>query len=290
MITARALGLLMHLASNGLVGGVKALSGVFTEGRDALYSAMKELIDAGLVQRDIQTIGSRHCTVTEVTEEGYIFLETRMANFLETRTLFLQSPHNSQLTSNSILSRKLYKSTEQVREEYPNTLEIGAERMSFLGQMDTDWDDINEQRRKDKAEKTRELERKKYEQANKQYQHRGNKKIEDWTSSDMTFEFAYRVQSMWHIPPWRVGNSRFAFAFADFQKKYGTTPEIELKLIDMFFERYAHETSITDAEMLWKMFIKQAPGMLAEAQRSNYTDDDMVAASEEADKSWEGLL
>lgn len=288
MISARALGLLLHLASNGLLGGVKALSGVFTEGRDALYSAMNELKRAGLVKTTNQTIGSRYCTVTEVTEDGYLFLETRMANFLKNRILFQQSPHNSPLTSNSILSNELYKSTEQVREEYPNTLEIGAS-MSFLGQMDMEWDDINEQRRIDKATHRKERDAEKLELAEKRYQHRKNKPLEDWTVSDMTFEFARRVQDMWHIPPWRVGETRFAFAFAAFQKKFDTTPEVELKLIDMFFMKYAHETSITDADLLWRMFMKQAPSMLEDAKRMLYTDDDMVAAKETANKSWEKL-
>ena len=289
MITARALGLLLHLASNGLQGGVKGLYGVFTEGRDALYSALNELKMAGLVKTTKQVVGSRYCTVTVVTEEGFNFLESRLFNFLESRILLQQSPHNSPLTSNSILSRELYKSTEQVREEYPNTLKIGAESMSFLGQMDPDWDDINEQRLRDKASKRKEFAEEKAKVIEKRYQHRKTKELKDWTVSDMTFEFARRVQDMWHIPPWRVGNSRFAFAFADFQKKYDTTPEIELKLIDMFFARYVHETSLTDAEMLWRMFIKQAPSMLEAAKRQLYTDDDMVAAKEQATKSWEKL-
>lgn len=288
MISARALGLLSELASNGLVGGVKGLSGVFTEGRDALYSAMNELKRAGLVKTTNQTIGSRYCTVTEVTEEGYHFLETRMANFLETRILFQQSLHNSQLTSNSILSSKFTKSTEQVREEYPNTLEIGAS-MSFLGQMDMDWEDVNEQRRKDKAAKRREYEDEKAKYADKKYKHRNEKPLADWSVSDMTFEFASRVQHMWHIPPWRVADTRFAKAFAAFQKKFGTTPEIELKLIDMFFMKYAHETSITDADLLWRMFLKQAPSMIEDAKRLLYTDADMVAAKDAANKSWEKL-
>lgn len=290
MITARALGLLLHLASNGLQGGVKSLSEVFTEGRDALYSALNELKRAGLVKTTRQVVGTRYCTVTEVTDEGFNFLESRMCNFLETRILFQQSPHNSQLTSNSILSRKLYKSTEQVREEYPNTLTIGAESVSFLGQMDMDWEDINEQRRKDKEQKRKEYAETKAKVAETKYQHRMNKQLKDWTASDMTFEFARRVQDMWHMPPWRVGNSRFAFAFADFQKKYDTTPEIELKLIDMFFGKYAHETSLNDPEKLWRMFIYQAPSMIEEARRSIVTPDDIINEEIESEASWEGIL
>lgn len=289
MITARALGLLMHLASNGLVGGVKALSGVFTEGRDALYSALNELIRAGLVKTTRQVIGSRYCTVTEVTDEGFHFLESRMANFLETRILIQQSPHNSPLTSNSILGIDIRKSTEQVREEYTNTLAIGEKSVSFLGQMDRDWDDVNEERLRAKAEKQKEFEAEKAAYLAKRYQDRKDKELKNWTVTDMTYEFARRVEGMWNIKPWRVGNSRFAFAFADFQKKYGTTREIELKLIDMFFARYAHETSVTDGEMLWKMFIKSAPANIEEAKRQLYTDDDMVAAKESAKKSWEKL-
>ena len=109
-------------------------------------------------------------------------------------------------------------------------------------------------------------------------------------STDMTYEFAHRVQDMFHIPPWRVSNSRFAYAYKSFRDTYGTTPDIELKIMDAFFKRYAHETSITDAEILWRMFIKQAPSMIADARRQDYTDADMVAAKEQARKSLEDLI
>ena len=288
MITARALGLLMHLASNGLVGGVKALSGVFTEGRDALYSAVNELIRAGLVKTTRQVIGSRYCTVTEVTDEGFHFLESRMANFLETRILIQQSLHNSPLTSNSILSSS-NNNTEQVGEEYTNTLSIGVESMSFLGQIEEDWDDVNEQKRRARAEKQKEYEERQASKKSDRKAHRSTKKIDDWTPMDVAYEFAFRLEGLWRIPPWRVGETRFAYALSSFRKKFNTTADIELKIMDMFFAKYAHETSITDADMMWRMFIQQAPSMVEDAKRQSYTDADMVAAKQSTNKSWEKL-
>lgn len=284
MITARALGLLTHMVSNGLVGGVKALSGVFTEGRDALYKAMNELIKAGLVKRDIQTIGSRHCTVIEVTEEGYNFLETRMANFLESRYLIQQSPLNSILTSNSIFINNIKKSTEQVGEEYKNTLKIGVEGMSFLGELDKDWDDINEQRQRDKERKQRKWEEQQKAKAKGRFHRREDKPISQWTASDITYEFASRLEQIWSIPPWRVGETRFAFAMSSFRKRYNTTPQMELKAMDLFFKKHLHEKSMDNPDKLWRMFIAQAPSLLEDVKRLDYEHVDVASVKDKAKK------
>lgn len=287
MISARALGVLLHLASNPLQGGAKALSEVFTEGRDACQKAINELRDAGLVYTATYRITNGWSREIMLTEAGWSLLETRMGSPLKTRTSIQQPMLNSRLTliANSIY--KLTESTEQVREDYPNHVEIGVKTMS-----DTfpDYEDMDNYRKKMRDRKQAEYNEQRSAQHAERMKVRDQNNRADWSPTDSAMEFAGRVFNMWHIKPWRVTQSRFIYALADFRKAHGTDGEIEYLLMDAFFESIAHDTKLDDAELLWKMFIKRAPSYVAEAKRKISSPDDKVHAEMQSEKSWEGLL
>jgi len=50
VISARALGILLEIASTGLQGGADTLSLNFKEGRDACQAALTELRKAGMIE------------------------------------------------------------------------------------------------------------------------------------------------------------------------------------------------------------------------------------------------
>ena len=57
-----------------------------------------------------------------------------------------------------------------------------------------------------------------------------------WTPTDISFEFSDRVNSFWHIPPWRVTQTRFRMILADMRRRHDTNGFIEYSMIDIFFE------------------------------------------------------
>jgi hypothetical protein len=287
VVSARAIGILLYLASNPLQGGARALTEVFTEGRDACQKALTELKKAGLAHTVTYRFSGGWVREIVLTEAGWAVLETRIGLCLESRTSIQQNVQNSRLTliANSI--NKLTESTDPVREDYPNQIEIGVKPMS-----DTfpDYDDMDNYRRKMREKKQAEYNEERTQVMAQRMKVRSQNNKADWSPTDSAMEFASRVHNMWHIKPWRVTQSRFIFALANFRKTHETNGEIECLMMDVFFASIEHDTELDDAEKMWRMFIKRAPGMVADAKRKVYLPDTMVNAQVEADKSWEDIL
>ena len=291
MITARALGVLMEIASKELYGGATALSEAFKEGRDACQKAINELKGLGLLSTTTQKYSNgAYRRVIAVTEEGWELLETRMARLLETRAISKLSEPNSRLSTNSILANKQERVRDGVAEEefYKVDLTTGG-KMTFPGQMDFDADDHMEQLRKDRERRTREhqdLKQKKFLDA---VEFKNGRSPVDWTPDQSSTAFIERVEGTWGIRPWTMSKRGFRAAFATARKNHGTDGEIELLMMDRYFNQLAHEKGIDNPEHLWKRFILQFGSLAVEAKRSMVTDEDLETAKVEASKSWEGI-
>jgi hypothetical protein len=283
VITARAIGVLEEILVSTPRGGAKALSEVLGEGRDALQSAITELKEVGYLEtvKNRLANGSVHSTL-QITEAGHQFLVSRCHILL------------TQLNSNLILDTNSYKlltkSTEQVREDYENVVDIKLGDKAPMDDSFPDYEDLDGYRDKLRQKKRDEYVAQKQAHAETKLIHRGDTAKSKWSPTDTTYEFAYRIKmSRWDIAPWRVGNSRFAFALANFRKQYDTDGELECILMDMFFDSIQHETSLKDPEMMWKMFIKRAPGMVEQARLRLYSTEVMQEEQESANSTWEGF-
>jgi hypothetical protein len=282
VITARAIGVLEELVISSSVGGAKALSHILGEGRDAIQSAINELRDLGYLETVKNRLANGAVVSTiQVTEAGY--------QFLVSRSHILLSQLNSYLILDTNSINKQIKSTEQVREDYTKVVDIKIGASIMDDDVFPDYDNLEEYRAKMMAKKKAEYTAAKEAQKAQQYVTRINRPKSAWSPSDSAFEFGYRVGQLWHIPEWRVGNSRFAFALAEFRKKYDTDGELECALMDLFFESVKHETSIKDGEVLWRMFIKRAPSMVEQARASLYSVDVMETQKEVEDMYWKGF-
>jgi hypothetical protein len=153
-----------------------------------------------------------------------------------------------------------------------------------------DYEDMDNYRRKMREKKQAEYNEERTKVMAQRMKVRDQNNKADWSPTDSAMEFASRVHNMWHIKPWRVTQSRFIFALANFRKAHETNGEIECLMMDAFFASIEHDTELDDAEKMWRMFIKRAPGMVADAKRKVYLPDTMVNAQAEADKSWEDIL
>ena len=277
MITARAIGVLEELALNPDHGAARGLSTVLGEGRDAIQTAINELRDLGYVE----TISyGRGLKVLRVSSTGF--------QFLESRTSILLSRLNSNINIYAYLADKQERVLDGV--EYKNKIElnIGGE-VSFLGQMDSDPNEVAERVRKDREKRQAEYLANKNKIASERITAKQSKTPFDWTPTDVSYEFASRVQSLWHVKPWSVAKTRFKIALTNARKEHGTNGEIENKMMDLYFMQISHETHLIEPEIIWKRFIMQFSNLSVEAKRSMVTKEQIEIIEEESQSGREWL-
>jgi hypothetical protein len=290
MISARALGILLEIASTGLQGGADTLSLHFKEGRDACQSALTELRKAGLIETKTNKFNGGFSRSIEVTELGFTFLESRISITLKSRTSILLSQPNSILSTNSLLANKQEIVPDGVGDEefYKVDLKTGGE-MDFLGQMDLDPDDREEQLRKGRERRKLDYQDAKQQKHDAMVATAENRLPAMWSTNQSSSEFIKRLEDMWHVKPWTVSQAPFRASLANARKAYDTDGEIEILMMDLYFKQIAHETSIDNPEHIWRRFIQQFSSLAIEAKRSRVTDDDIETEKIKAAKSWEGI-
>lgn len=260
MISAKALGVLFTAASGMVQITAHDMAKHFKSGRESMRTALIELRDAGMVETTTANIDGRFVTYTVVTESGYKRLETELLS-----TLAMQNSNNSVL-ANSLVC-KPGTPTESV-EEF-NTVEIEVDGMGyefFEKTSSMDKEEILAERRKSESAKKAQYEEEKQANRTKRLT-RHQTAPEDWTPTDLGYEFADRIFQHWRIKPWSVTNSRFIPALATQRKKHDTNGAIELRIMDMFFESIDFE-KYDDAEQLWKLFITRFPSYVLQAKTS----------------------
>jgi hypothetical protein len=290
MISARALGILLEIASTGLQGGADTLSLHFKEGRDACQSALTELRKAGLIETKTNKFNGGFSRSIEVTELGFTFLESRISQTLKSRTSILLSEPNSILSTNSLLANNIKRLPDGVGDEefYKVDLKTGGE-MDFLGQMDLDPED-----REDQLRKLQERRKRAYQEA-KQQKHDSvvvsaqSRPQHLWSTTQSSSEFIRRLENMWHVKPWTVSQSSFRIVFSNARKAHDTDGEIEFLMMDLYFKQIAHETAIDNPDYIWRRFIQQFGALAIDVKRSMVTDEDIQTAKVKAAKSWEGI-
>ena len=291
MITARALGVLMEIASKELYGGANALSEVFVEGRDACQKSLNELKAAGLTCTKKQKFSNgAYRTIIEITPAGWDLLETRISKVLRTRALCIQTQSNSRLSTNSLFLNKQERIPDGVgeeNEEYILKYLYGGQMSDYPAAYDPE--DVAELRAKyerKKAEEYREAKQKKHDAV---VASSVDQSPALWSADKSSTEFVRRLGDMWHVKPWVVSKSRFKIAFANARKAHGTNGELELLMMDRYFSQIKHETQISDPEHIWKRFISQFGSLAIDCKRANVTDEQLQLAKVRAAKSWEGI-
>lgn len=157
----------------------------------------------------------------------------------------------------------------------------------YLGQIDLDYDDINEQRRKERDRKHKEDQELKAASFAAKAEAKAAKLPVDWTTDDSAHDFVQRMERLWHIKPWEHARTRFKGAYAQARKTHGTNGELEIKMMERFFAGLEHNKHIDDPERIWKLFIRDFSSLLLDVQRSTVTPEDVAVAQSIADKQWE---
>lgn len=299
MITARALGVLLYLSSKDLTGGAQTLSKVFPEGEKALQKAINQLKAEGLTRTKVKTFSNgAFIRVIELTPKGWEFLERMTSKVAENgnskvaekEAICQPTESYSRLSTNSLYADKQERVPDGVGEETFVKVDLKAGgKMTFLGQMDSDPDEVQERLQKDRARRAAEHQEAKLKKHQDSVNSLQSQSPALWSTEKSSTEFVRRLEDMWHVKPWTVAKSRFKIAFANARKTHGTDGELELLMMDRYFSQLAHETHINDPEHIWKRFVSQFGSLAIDCRRASVTDEDLENAKVSAEKSWEGI-
>lgn len=269
MISIRAYGVYSYLRNTGAHISADSLANSFPEGRKVFLSALKELREAGLIKTTRQVVNGKYVT------------QSYLADGSPKKELLLQlTQQNSNLilSANSYISKKDYfrkRKEENVRDEEdfaPMYLEP-EERAEYNRKM---------------REKKGELHRATRDaQVAARIKEKASRRPSEWTTDDSSYYFAEQVALMWHVQPWLAVKTRFKAAFGKARKEYGTTGDIELKMMQRFFEGLEHKRHVNNPEIIWKVFIRDFGSLLVAVERSNVTPEDLAKAEEVLKRQWE---
>jgi hypothetical protein len=267
VITARALGVYVYLKATEAPISAENLARVFPEaGRKSFLAVLKELREAGLIITSRAVINGRYVTYSKIVDGSPI-----------RALLSQQTQQNSYIPNiaNSYISKPNSETSSQegtrVREYYESEEDRLEAQAKFYA--------------KKKAEKAEAHAKRQSESMVR----RSEENAFGWSVTDSTFEFAAQMHNLWHIEPWQVTRSRFRFALATKRSEYGTTGDIEIVMMKLFFDKIKHDTKLHDPEMVWKKFIIQFGVLLEDAKKSMVTQEEVVAEREEAKKSRDWL-
>lgn len=281
-VTPKALGVLFHLASSGDKATVDALRESFPGyGRDYFLTAMTELVSHGFLSRKTYKVGSRMVTETVVTDEGLSYLTECITNPRRGRII---RPLLQHIQQNIPIPTSMYNYSEYTRLAAREEEEVGYD---FFEKSSSD-EFAEERERQLKAKKEAAVRAKEERNAKKLVKHRSMIEPRLWTSSDTGYEFSDRLLKIWNVKPWSIVQSRFIPALADMRARLDTDGEIELKMIDLFFESVDFQ-KYDDPQMLWRMFIKRSPELAVQAKRLIVSPEELAAAQVAADKSWDWM-
>ena len=275
-LSLRAWGALVYLVNSDATISAEELARRFKEGRKAILPALRELRDAGYIMTRKERLGSKWVTVSYVTEKG--FRESLLGS--PQTALLLQQ--NSYITQYANSSKKYYESTNFIREE---GFKVGYD---FFDKTSSEDDEVRQARAKAQSEKNAEYEALKTADQQKRFTERKNRAPKDWTVTDVSFEFANRLHSLWHIKPWKVTRTRFTQALGQNRKKFETDGAIELEMLNLFFASMDF-SKYSDADALWKIFISRYSELASQAKVRLTTPEEIATAKVQAKDSWKGL-
>ena len=297
MISAKALGVLCHLVYTGTKPTVSALQETLGGGRDLFLSALKELVDEGLVERNNIHINGglrKECRLTDMAElylQGLGYPTSQMATWgRESRPIDLQNQLINPNNITSITSKEVRE--ENLANEYKTvnmSMEGNLPYKFFKGNPEEDdyVRDGKEANLKYRAAKMEEGKTTFESKKSTTLQTRHNLAQELWGSNEVAFEFMERLTQHFHIKN-NITIRLITGAFATMRKAQKTTALEEIKMLDLFFATTKFE-KYDDGEHMWKLFVHRASELAVQAKRMVQTEVEKEIAATQAAKSQEWL-
>jgi hypothetical protein len=295
MISARAVGLLWSCVYLGTNPTAEALQARFKEGREAIRTALNELVLEGLLERRAERAGSRIMTTCFVTEKGQNYFSGYDSWAPETKDRHAESKpipgaliQQNELTYTKYIASLTSKEiTREPREEFTTMNVSDIMGYDFFEPTSSD-DEATLERLKARAKHEADKKEAHQQKTRKRMGGRYDIPVVSWAPAEVGHEFAYRIENQWNIPPWSVATSRFIPALATMRKSHDTNGEIEFKMLDLFFASIDFD-KYDSAEHLWKLFISRAPALVSQARGMVRTVEQVEEAQSQASKSQEWL-
>lgn len=295
MISARDLMVLFEIYNGGPTSG-RELAKIYKEGREAMITALRNLKEAGYLEtKKSRFANGTLATSTIVTEKGYQLLVSRnLVNRVRVSgTQYKQHELYSSLTQRPNTPKVINNPPTASEEEKYEVMKVEVNEMGYEFFEKTSSEDTSD---RDKAarllrEQKGEEYRERLARKATKFTSRLGKPIEDWTPTDLSFEFADRVKLTMKIPPWKVTATALAKAISTSQKKFEISNEDMCTLMDMFFEHVTIKKN-DNPEILWKTFIKFAngnAGKLKNLVKETYevTDEDKKLTAQAMERFFE---
>lgn len=297
MISAKALGVLCHLVYTGTKPTVSALQETLGGGRDLFLSALKELVEEGLVERNNIHINGglrKECRLTDMAElylQGLGYPTSQTATWgRESRPIDLLFQLINPNNITSITSKEVAR--EDPREEFTTTYMPMEDNVPYdffkNGEPTDDYTQESlEDRLKFRQKKMDEGKTEFTSTRSKKLGTRHNLAIDQWGSNEIAYEFMERLTKYFHIKN-NIAIQRITGAFASMRKAQDTNGTVEYKMLDLFFEVTKFD-KIDDGNHAWRLFMTRAPELAVQAKRMVQTPEEKETAAAQAAKSQEWL-
>jgi hypothetical protein len=289
--SAKALGILFHVITTDAHISAESLSKYFKDGESSIGAGLKQLRDAGLLELVVQRMpNGTFIKTTKVTSDGHALFASLLAKLSTTNShffeLFYNHPAQFPVAIGTFLPPEHQRNYSVVTPDG-----FGATYANSENERPSEQEIIKRKNEKDRLEWKLKQEKK----GRAQFKARSSKpNKETWTPTDMSFEFADRIQEYWHIEPWRVTKTRFRQILADYRRKFNTNGRIEFIMMNYFFE--SEEISkFTDANYIMMRFFYRYSRLLTFVESRGYLKseneaiEDFKKELEKSQKSWEWL-
>jgi len=313
MISARALGALYACVLSDVNPTSKGLKDHFKSGgRHVWDSVTDELVQAGFLFRKTYSIGNRLQTECRITDLGREYIMTPVVSKIQASesatwsdnqtpwsefvgvgksdSLFRQSQLDSYKNLNKLES-KIWSKDD--KEEY-QTLPFQVEQVSEGTDVPYDFFDSNPtseyvaDRAEDLKKAKERFKQQKKEITTRRITDRSKVATSLWTCSDIAYEFSYRLEFYWNIPPWAIKSTNFIQAIGGMRNRLDTNGEIECAMLDLFFDSVDFE-KYTSADPVWRLFLFRADELANKARGMVRSEIEAEAADTQAQKSQEWL-
>ena len=281
-LSAKAYGILMAVIQHNVNISAESLSEHFNEGRRSMLSGLKELRENEYIETKNQRVGNRiikMSTITKKAERLFFGVNSQVVKS-QNSTSVTSNGHIKQNKTYSTVINKPSTSTEsRVSSETEEFKKMGYEFFEPTSEPAEDSDDPKLRRKAVEIQKKKDYDSGKEVKRVSRYQKRQDSPIKEWSTSDVCFEFANRIWGHWNIAPWSVTHSKFLAAMGDARRRLGTTSEVEVAAMEIFFSQITL-SEYKDAEILWRLFISRLPGLMGQASMSINTDRSKQVAKE----------
>ena len=298
-LSGRAFGILVLVVTTGIQISAENIARHIKEGEKAIGTALRELRSLKLMELKYQNINHAVQKYTVITSKGYEFVETflRMpspnspaafGNVLNSRNrhfgdIDTLNEQNSNLSLNTnstyiskpnteILENEILINGKKPRGQVISTVLPPQAKTNIPAR-------THAERREIEAQKLIDFKSKEEAIQKSNFQKRQVVPREEWTVSDVGFEFAEKVWDIWHFPPWSMTKSRFRAALSTARKKHASNGKQEVQALELFLrQQESRLREFQTVDDLWKLFIHQFSGLIKQVSLSMRTpESDRVA-------------